>query len=310
MTTFRVEPAFAESLAWRTLRRRADAGRPEALAVHHERAAELYAQPAVPARERVFERLAAQELGELKVMAPLAAALGERPAIAAAVDLVLVGEAPAAAVEGITCDPARRRIGVSVQARRFDDPAGLRAWARHALGHTEDAIHPDFAFEPGWDGLPGRGRFAERLHALWDVSIDARAEALHGPTGSEDRVARRRAAGAEAIAILWPELAREAAAVVERLWSGPRPSFPELRRWAEEPAALAAAAGATLSSAPREGPLTGICPLCRFPSAALDLPMPAIAALVAAEFPDRRADERLCDRCADRYRFAQLGGVA
>ena len=310
MTTFRVEPAFAESLAWRTLRRRADGGRPEALTVHHERAAELYAQPAAPTRERAFERLAAQELGELEVMAPLAAALDERPGVAAAVDLVLVGEAPAAVVEGITCDPARRRIGVSVQARRFDDPAGLRAWARHALGHTEDAIDPDFGFEPGWDGLPGRGRFAERLHALWDVSIDTRAEALHESAGSEGRMARRRTAHAGAIAGLWPELAGDAAAIVERLWSGPRPSFPELRRWAEEPTALAAATGATLSSEPRQGAVAGICPLCRFPSATLDLPSPAIAALVAAEFPDRRPDDRLCDRCADRYRFAQLGGVA
>src|SRR3970040_1548511 len=111
MTTFRVEPAFAESLAWRTLRRRADGGRPEALTVHHERAAELYAQRPLPSRERAFERLAAQELGELEVMAPLAAALDERPGVAAAVDLVLVGEAPAAVVGGMTCAPGARRNG-------------------------------------------------------------------------------------------------------------------------------------------------------------------------------------------------------
>src|SRR3989337_877980 len=103
--------------------------------------------------------------------------------------------------------PARRRIGVSFQARRFDDPAGLRAWARHALGHTEDAIDPDFGFEPGWDGLPGRGRLAARLHALRDASIDTRAEALHESAGSEGRMARRRTAHAGAIAGLWPELA-------------------------------------------------------------------------------------------------------
>src|SRR3972149_5135445 len=77
---------------------------------------------------------------------------------------------------------------------------------------------PEFPLEPAWDGRPGRGRFAERLHALWDVSIDARAEALHDPMGSEGRMARRRTAHAGAIAGLWPELAGDAAAVVERLW--------------------------------------------------------------------------------------------
>jgi hypothetical protein len=312
MTTFRVEPAFADALAWRALHGRATGGRPEALRVHHERAAELYEGPAVAARERAFERLAAQELGELDVMVPLAEALAERPALAAAVDVVIVGEAPAPSVEGVTFDPLLRRLGVSVQARRFDDPAALRTWARHALGHTEDVIDPGFAFEPDWDRASGRSRFVERLHALWDVTVDARAPSRPdtGADASPMRTDRLRRAHERAIAALWPELAGATPAVVDRLWNGPRPSFPQLRRWAEDPPALAIAVGRTISAAPPAGPQAGVCPLCRFPSAALELPTPALAELVGAEFPGWRPDERLCGRCGDRYRFAQLGGVA
>jgi hypothetical protein len=312
MTTFRVEPAFAETLAWRALDGRAAGGRPDALRVHHERAADLYEEPADSARERAFERLAAMELGELEVMLPLADAIEERPTLAAAVAVVIVGEAPAASVEGVTFDPLLRRLGVSLQARRFDDPAGLRSWARHALGHTEDVIDPAFAFEPDWDRPIGQGRFVERLHALWDVTVDARAPVPRatGAAASPMAADRLRRTHERAVKASWPELAEAAPVIVERLWSGPRPSFPQLRGWAEDPAALAAAVGRIISAAPLSGPQAGICPLCRFPCAALELPTPALVEAVGAEFPGWRPDERLCGRCGDRYRFAQLGGVA
>jgi hypothetical protein len=312
MTTFRVEPAFAEALAWRALQQRAAGGRPDALSIHHERAAESYVRLAVGARQRAFERLAMQELGELRVMVPVAQALDERPGLAAAVDVVMVGEAPVPSVEGITFDPALRRLGVSLQARRFDHPAGLRSWARHALGHSEDVIDDSFGFQPDWDLATGRGRFVERLHALWDVTVDARApsQTETGGEASPSHMGHIGRAHERAVAGLWPEFSGIAPAVVDRLWNGPRPSFPQLRRWAEDPPELAMAVGQTIPATPSDGPQAGVCPLCRFPSAALELPTPALARLVGAEFRGWQPGERLCSRCGDRYRFLQLGGAA
>jgi hypothetical protein len=311
MTTFHVEPALAEALAWRALQGHARAGRPEALGLHHQRAADLYAGPAVGARERAFERLAARELDELGIMAPLADALDERAALAATVDVAFVAEAPAASAEGITFDPRLRRLGVSLQARRFDDPGGLRSWARHALGHTEDVIDPAFAFEPDWDRPTGRARFVERLHALWDVSVDARAPEPPG-TAAETliRKERLRRAHGRAIAAAWPEFAADAPAIVGRLCDEARPSFPRLRRWADDATALAAAMGGIVPVQAGAGPEAGLCPLCRFPSAALESPPPEVAVLAGAEYPRLPPDAPLCGRCIDRYRFALIRGAA
>ena len=318
MTTIRVDPAFAEALVWRSLQGLAGHGREEPLARHHERAAAVYALTDGAARERAFERMAMDELAELRLMAPLAEALAERPALAAAAETALVVEAPAEAAEGVTCDPATRRLGVTVLERRFDEPAALRRWARHALGHAEDTLDLSFGFVPGREMAGGRARVAVRLHALWDVSVDGRSARLDDPAGGSASSAS--SAHRRAIAALWPEHAGRAPGIVKRLWHGPRPTFADLRRWAEDPASVPGLAaspaaipdlGASPAAVVRqvvEG--VGVCPLCRFPSAALAAPAAAIAALARAEYPAWRAEDGLCERCTDRYLFARLGGVA
>ena len=228
-TVFRIDSSLREGVVWRTLNRLAVAGRPEPLERHHERAGALYDIDDPGAREVAFARLAQMEFVALDLLAPLEEALAERPALATRFGAVLVGEALGRAQEGVTCDGERNLLGFRVLPSRFDDGAALHGWCRHALGHAEDTLDPTFDFVPGWDAVPGAGGVAGRLHALWDVSVDGRAHSAGNPVpGADPR--RHEAAIA---AMLPPAHAPAATAVVERLWSGPRPTFRRLFDWAE-----------------------------------------------------------------------------
>lgn len=300
----RVEPPLAEALAWRALTRLEAAGEPHPLAEHHRRAAPLYELDEGPARDAAFRRLAEREVLELGILAPLEAAFAERADLVERIEQLLVGEAAGPAQEGATCDRSGRRIGLRALLHRFDDPGRLRSWARHAFAHAADTLDPAFAWEPGWDeGAAGAGAVAERVHLLWDISIDGRAWRSALPT---DPVAAEtaRARHDAALAHLFPGAAAAAlGALVERLWSGDRPTFPELRAWAGEPGQLGPEASAT------DGRLApGRCPLCSFPSHDLTVPDPAVAADVAREYPRWRPSHGLCGRCLDRYAFARIGG--
>ncbi len=301
----RIDPAFAEALTFPALRVLEDAGAPEPLAAHHARAGEIFALLDDPiARERRFADLARAEVAELRLLEPIGAALGERPALAAQVELILVAEAAGSAAEGVTCDGGRRTLGIRVLARRFDKPALLRAWCRHAFGHAEDTLDPSFGYEAGWERALDGGP-AERLHALWDVSIDGRAAAADRPCAGASPE-RHKAALAALLPGGWGSVAGPA---VEVLWRGPRPAFPELRAWALDPAALAAAVGCEPSVAPGTRLPAGRCPLCAFPSATLAIPPAAIADAIRAEYPAWRPERGVCERCLDRYILAPLGGL-
>jgi hypothetical protein len=305
-----VAPELAEEIAWRAILRAEAAGRPEVRARHHERAAAAYALPPGPARDRAFGDLAIGEVAELGLLDPLRAAVAERPDLAAGVELVLLARALGPAEETVTCDRSRRRIGLRVRVDRFDDPARLRAWARHALGHAEDSLDPSFGFEPGWE-LRTDGPTAERLHVLWDASVDGRAARAGRPvfgTTRQDHADRL-------AALLPPGHGPVAAALVERCWTGDRPDFPTLRRWAAAPLAAAgvlAGDGSGAAPDPIDRPADpavrllpgGRCPLCRFPSVVLHEPEPPIADRIAAAHPVWRAELGCCERCHDRYRLA------
>ncbi len=294
--TLDVDPTFREALVWRALTHLDAAGRPASLTAHHRRAAAVYGQPDVIA-QRSFTRLAEAEFAELGLAAPIERAFAERPALAARVRHVLIAEAQGRGQEGVTCDG--RTVGLRLPAARFDDPAGLLAWCRHALGHTEDTLDAEFGFVPGWDGSPADGAVVSRLHALWDVSVDGRLSRI-GHLAAE-RVRPRHEA---AIAALLPALTPAAVtALVGRLWERPRPSFGDLECWATHPEVLAIDAGSDTMAVPGAPLPEGRCVLCGFPSHDLRIPAEPIAAAALGEFPGWRPESGLCGRCEDRYLF-------
>jgi hypothetical protein len=319
---FVVEPALAEDVAWRWLAAREAAGDGGPIARHHWRAARIYALADADLRASLFEELALRETTELGILDPIVAALAERPAMADAIDLVLVGGAARTASAGVTCD-GDRRLGLTIPAGLFERPERLLAWCRHGLGHAADTLDPSFAFERGVEATLDAASL-ERLHTLWDVSVDGRAAAAGLPTlgvtaGGYLAPIRR---------LLGPDLAGLAPAVVAALWSGARPPFPELRAialdivtlpdWLARRGPAVHRAPATVLPLPGWAPPAGTapdrlpggrCPLCRFPAAELRRPDQEIAAAIQLEFPAWRPETGVCERCLDRARLAPSPGA-
>ena len=300
----RVDPALAEPAVWQVLTRldTTDRGR---TAAHVRRADRAYRATDPAAREVEFARLALTEFHELGIAEPLKTAVAERPAIAGRTRVLLIGAARGKHDEGVTCEPDGEHLGFRVEVGRLADGPGLLRWARHALGHAEDTLDPDFDFDPRWDddgGTSIRTAAQARLHRLWDVSVDGRLAAL-GREGSARRERHRAALAADLPG------AGDAVveSVVDRLWNGPRPVFTTLLGWAQRPVTLIDGMELRDDQLPRPDR----CPLCRFPSDDVVPPEPAIAALVAADYPSWHATDGLCGRCGDRYRFAgRLGGAS
>ena len=298
----RTDPAVAEAAVWISLTRGAVPST-EALHRHRRRTDRAYELADGSERDAAFGGLALVEFEELGLAEPLRRALGERPVLASGVRALLLGEARGRQNEGVTVEPGGEHLGLRVDVARFGDPASLLAWARHVLGHAEDTLDPDFFYERGWEaraaGSVAAGTHA-RLHRLWDVTVDARL--AHAGHLDEREQSRHRERIAADIAGVGPGAVD---AVMQLLWDGPRPSFPELFGWAARPVELVAVAAPDHARQPRPDR----CPLCRFPSDDVLPPGPSIAAAVAQDYPAWRPEFGLCGRCTDRYRFAgQLGG--
>jgi len=299
----RVDPALAEMAVWDAIAR-CGASDPRR-ARHEARRTRVYEhEPA--RRDAEFASLATLEFEELGLALPLRAAVVERPALAVHARTLLVGQARAGHDEGVTCEPRGEHLGFRLDPHRLADPTALLRWARHALGHAEDTLDPDFGFVPGWDG-DGRGvgiRTAAqgRLHRFWDISVDGRIVA-RGVPGEADRarhLARLRADLPGA-----PDAAVQVA--FSGLWEGTRPDFPTLLGWAERPATMLE--GFAAGDVGRAWP--DRCPLCRFPSDDVRPPRPDVAEQVAADYSWWSPELGLCARCTDRYRLApRLGGHA
>lgn len=304
----RVDPSFAEAVVRRVLvaRRSAD---PALVASHAARVEPLYAIDDERERAAGFERLALAEFEELGLADLVRAAIEARPAVAARVRVVLLGEARGRQDEGVTWEPSGAHLGLRVDPARFDHPDRLGDWARHVLLHAEDTLDPDFGFRPGWIERSLSRPVQQRVHDLWDVTIDARLDAVRSAV--DDAVRRGHRARLAAQLPGYPE--RVVEGLVDRLWCGPRPTFPELVAWASDRDALAAALAGGGPDVGPGGPdvVSGgldRCPLCRFPGGDIRVPDVRVAALVAREYPDWRPTQGLCGRCTDRYRFADRTG--
>lgn len=297
----RVDPTFAEAVVRRVLTARRSSD-PAVVASHVARAGPIYAIDDARLRAAGFERLALAEFEELGLAEMVRSAIEARPDVARRVRVVLLGEARGRPDEGVTWEPSGAHLGLRVDPVRFDRPDRLAAWARHVLVHAEDTLDPGFGFRPGWLERSRSRPVQQRVHDLWDVTVDARLDGVP----REDLAPTRRAHRLRLAAHLpgCPDAVVDA--LLDRLWAGPRPTYTQLVDWASDREALVAAL-------PGVDPGTGRrdadrCPLCRFPGGDIRVPDEHIAVLVTDEYPDWRPAQGLCGRCTDRFRLGGLTG--
>jgi hypothetical protein len=273
-----------------------DPRRSDAHRAHRRRADAAYAIDDTVERDAAFGRLAVREFEELRLAEPILVAIAERPNVARAARVVLVGEAGGRLDEGVTCEAGGAHLGFRVDPARFGNPGDLLGWARHVLGHAEDTLDPGFGFEPGWEEGAGGSIAAAtraRLHRLWDVTIDARL-ATAGFLPDLATLDRRGRIAADLPGVGGRHRPGRAA-------PGNCPGRPS------GPLRLLAVARLA-SITPRSRADRARCAGSR---ATTSSPDPAISVLVAADYPDWRPADGLCGRCADRYHFtSRLGGRA
>lgn len=296
-----VDPTLAESVVRRVLTARTTGD--QAVVSHATRVEPLYDIDDERERAAAFERLALAEFEELGLADLVRVAIEARPAVAGRVRVVLLGEARGRQDEGVTWEPSGAHLGLRVDPVRFDHPDRLGDWASHVLLHAEDTLDPGFMFRPGWIERSLSRPAQQLVHDLWDVTIDARIDAVRGTDGATTRRGYR--TRFEARLPDCPE--RVVSALVDRLWWGARPTFPELVAWASDRDALVAGLSLSGIDAGAGGPHR--CPLCQFPGGDIRVPDAPIAALVAREYPDWRPAHGLCGRCTDRVRFAHPTGA-
>lgn len=297
----RVDPAFAEAVVRRVLSARRSSD-PALVAAHAARIEPVYAITDERERAVAFERLAIAEFEELGLADLVRATIEARPAVASRVSVVLLGEARGRRDEGVTWESSGAHLGLRIDPARFDHPDRLGDWARHVLVHAEDTLDPGFGFRPGWiEGSLSRP-VQQLVHDLWDVTIDARIDAVR-PTDRD--ATRRRHRARLATQLPWCS-DRLIDALLERLWDGPRPTLPQLVTWASDWDVLMTALPEGDADADHRGPHR--CPLCRFPGDDIRVPDAPIATLVASEYPDWQPALGLCGRCTDRFRFMDRKG--
>ena len=196
--------------------------------------------------------------------------------------------------------PDAKNVAIAMRCERWFEP-GFEQWLAHELCHISDMLDPAFAYVPDIslpDAPPAElNLLRERYRVLWDVTIDGRiAEVCRrdtpAPTGRDKNVAPtnhdRRARLAEFQKAL-PSLPET---VFEQLWTGPRPSHPE----------LVALAKSVLVRAERTPGAP--CPLCKFPTFAW-ADDPRVEA-IQRDFPRWLPEHGCCARCAELYATRRL----
>ncbi len=173
------------------------------------------------------------------------------------------------------------------------DERGLRALLRHELMHVADMLDPAFGYEralPPSDGGPSADNILrDRYRVVWDVTIDGRLDrAGFARPGIRDARAREFAAA-------FSMLGERCGSAFGAWWEAERPTHPAM------------VAFATLSTLPEGASRAdaGRCPVCRFPTAALDdratAMAPDVVTAVRDENPGWRVEQGLCAQCVDLY---------
>jgi hypothetical protein len=240
-----IESRLAESTVELALRAR------PAAAFWRERDA-IYELGDEEARDRAFAELHGRHFALLELGAPIAAALREQPAIAAAVGRchVLAAASPKSEGAELFVDRGQGRVagaGPPAAARTLVlrllpatllAPERLQGLLRHELGHIADMLDPRFAYDPTPPELEESelhpGLILARYRALWDLSLDARL--IRRGLAETAALAPRQREFLRTFACLGDRAARAA----ERVAAEDAPTHPQLLRWAIAPREMAA----------------------------------------------------------------------
>lgn len=208
----------------------------------------------------------------------------------------LVDPSPATARDGeVTPTLALRLRPAALLARET-----LRVLLAHELTHVADMLDPAFAYEralpPSDDGPSGDNILRDRYRVLWDVTIDGRLS-RSGLADPRARDVRRRE-----FAATFAMLEDEGPRLFDDWFDRVTPTHAALVAFAQEPNGHA-------STNPAD---SGRCPLCRFPTVALDAHAERLSpeglAMLRADFPAWRPEQGLCTQCLDLYE-ARSDGV-
>ncbi len=188
----------------------------------------------------------------------------------------------------------RQVILVRLCPESFLEPRALLRFLRHELLHVADMLDPSFGYRkqlpvsdtgPSYDNI-----LRHRYRVVWDTSIDGRL-LRRGVVGPEVRQARFRE-----FATTFQMLGEETHRSFSRWFFEDDPAHEDLVAFICDPRGFGHGGS---------NRFTGRCPICRFPTAALD-PHPerlteAARTELKADYPSWDLDQGLCVQCADLY---------
>ncbi len=185
-------------------------------------------------------------------------------------------------------------ILVRLRPESFLEPRALLRFLRPERLHVADMLDPGFGYQkqlpvsdtgPSYDSI-----LRHRYRVVWDTSIDGRLLG-RGVVGPEVRQVRFRE-----FAATFQMLGEETRRSFSRWFSEDDPAHEDLVAFICDPRGLGHCGS---------NRFTGRCPICRFPTAALD-PHPerlteAARTELKADHPSWDLDQGLCAQCADLY---------
>ena len=294
-------PRLVEQAVWAALPGRSDAG------VFHRERERLYDEADPAERERRFDRLHAAWFERLDLAQPVRLALGEHVEALALARRVVFAPVDGSGREGaelFVASPGEFSVVVTLRPSTLAASGPVLVLLRRELAHIADMLDPAFAYEPRLPEQPlgpaHDRRLLERYSALWNASVDGRLVRL-GRLAPRIRDERLQEFEASFLC-----LGIETEACFERIFSGSRPSHPDIVRVAYDPEAGFGLRAPSCADG-------GRCALCGFPTVTLE-PDPAglpdeVRRAIGADFPAWRPDRGICPQCAELYRCRALARV-
>ncbi len=317
---------LVEGVVFLEARRLEQTGQRLLVARYQRQRTKLYAIADPDERNEAFYRLHLKWFRDFGFEGKVLTALQEFPLIGQRASTLAVRKATSKKDEGaeLFVRPDARNVAVAIRCERFITPhpsagsgqaldplpaggerkvpsplpkgegqgeGSLEMFLRHELCHISDMLDETFAYEPDIslpDAPPAEvNLLRERYRIIWDITIDGRLK-------NANEKAHRLAEFTKTFSHMSAPRRQE---LFEQIWSGPRPTHPEL-------VALAKTVRAQVRNEPGAA-----CPLCRFPTFqwAIDTDLTAeVVAAIQQHFPAWLPQHGCCARCAELYAVKAL----